>query len=76
MPKRKLIFSLICLFLVSGYLPLSAQRETDSPGGNQVLFTSSNLPIVIINTHGLVIQDDPKIKVDLGIIDNGPGVRN
>ncbi len=73
---RKLIFSLSFLLLVCSCLPLSGQNESDSPEGNSVLFTSSNLPIVIINTHGLVIQDDPKIKVDLGIIDNGPGVRN
>ncbi len=73
---RKLIFSLSFLLLVSSYLPLYGQNEADSPDGNSVLFTSSNLPIVIINTHGLVIQDDPKIKVDLGIIDNGPGERN
>jgi len=57
-------------------MPVSGQGETDSPSGNPVVFTSSNLPIVIINTHGMTIQDDPKIKVDIGIIDNGPGVRN
>jgi len=39
-------------------------------------FTSSNLPIVIINTNGGTIVDDPKINVEMGIIDNGPGVRN
>lgn len=42
----------------------------------EVEFTSSNLPIVIINTNGGEIVDDPKIVVDMGIIDNGPGVRN
>jgi len=39
-------------------------------------FESSNLPIVIIDTHEQEIPDDPKISVDLSIIDNGPGVRN
>jgi hypothetical protein len=39
-------------------------------------FTSSNLPIVVIDTHGEAIPDDPKITADMGIIDNGPGVRN
>lgn len=38
--------------------------------------TDSNLPIIIMDTHGQTIQDDPKIIVDLGIIDNGFGVRN
>ena len=39
-------------------------------------FTSSNLPIVIINTNGQVILDDPKISADLGIISNTTGGRN
>jgi hypothetical protein len=38
--------------------------------------TSSNLPIVVINTNGQQIVDDPKRIVHMGIIDNGPGVRN
>ena len=37
------------------------------------LFTSSNLPIIKINTNGQTIQDEPKIPVDMLIIDNGPG---
>ena len=36
-------------------------------------FTSSNLPIVVINTNGQAIQDDPRIVCDMGIIDNGFG---
>ena len=42
----------------------------------QVNFTSSNLPIVIINTHGQTIPDDPKITADMGVIDNGKGNTN
>lgn len=40
------------------------------------IYTSSNLPIVSINTFGQTIVDDPKITVHMGIIDNGPGIRN
>ena len=36
----------------------------------------SNLPIVVINTNGQTIQDNPKITADMGIIYNGPGIRN
>ncbi len=36
-------------------------------------FSSSNLPIVVINTNGQVIQDDPRISCHMGIIDNGFG---
>jgi hypothetical protein len=39
-------------------------------------FTSSNLPIVVINTNGQPIVDEPKINADMGIIYNGEGVRN
>jgi hypothetical protein len=39
-------------------------------------FTSSNLPIVIIETNGQTIPDEPKINVDMGIIYNGPGQMN
>lgn len=39
-------------------------------------FTSSNLPLVVINTNGQTIVDDPKIYADMGIIWNGPGKRN
>ena len=39
-------------------------------------FTSSNLPIVVINTNGQEILNDHKITADLGIIYNGEGVRN
>lgn len=39
-------------------------------------FTSSNLPIVVINTNGQEIVDEVKITADMGIIYNGEGVRN
>jgi len=43
---------------------------------SQVNFTTSNLPIITIQTNGAQIQDEPKIKADMGIIYNGPGVTN
>ncbi len=42
----------------------------------QTTFTSSNLPIVVINTHHQSILDEPKITVDMGIIYNGEGQQN
>jgi subtilisin-like proprotein convertase family protein len=36
-------------------------------------FDSTNLPIVMIDTHGQLIPDDPKIQVGMKIIDNGEG---
>jgi hypothetical protein len=37
---------------------------------------SSTLPLVLINTNGQTISDEPKIIADLRIIDNGPDRRN
>jgi hypothetical protein len=42
----------------------------------QVNFTKSDLPIILINTQGKEIQDDPKIIAKMSIIYNGPGVEN
>lgn len=39
-------------------------------------FESSNLPLVFIQTSGQLITDEPKITAWMGIVDNGPGVRN
>lgn len=48
-----------------------------SPDGSiSADFTSSNLPIILINTFGQSIPDEPKISAELKIIDNGPGIRN
>ncbi|RYY25806.1 MAG: T9SS type A sorting domain-containing protein [Chitinophagaceae bacterium] len=39
-------------------------------------FTSSSLPIVVINTANQSIPDDPKITATMGIVYNGPGMLN
>ncbi len=41
-----------------------------------VNFSSSDLPIFVINTNGNIIVDEPKITADLKIIYNGQGKRN
>ncbi len=42
----------------------------------QVNFTSSNLPIVLINTNGQAIPQEPKITAQMQVLYNGPGLRN
>jgi len=37
---------------------------------------SSTLPIIVINTQGTEIEDEPKITARMGVIDNGEGERN
>lgn len=67
-----------CRFAALAWLCLAAWLPSfDAQAQSQkVEFTSSNLPIVVIDTHGREIVDEPKIMADMGIIDNGPGVRN
>ena len=39
-------------------------------------FSTSHLPIVVVNTNGQDIPNDNKITAHMGIIDNGPGETN
>ena len=71
----KPLFPILILSLSYCFLLIS-QNKISKVNDNQVVFTSSNLPIVIIETHGQIIQNEPKITVDIGIIYNGEGVRN
>jgi subtilisin-like proprotein convertase family protein len=41
-----------------------------------IVFTSSNLPIVIVNTFSQTIVNEPKIDAQMKIIYNGPGITN
>ncbi|OAV43783.1 CotH kinase family protein [Lewinella sp. 4G2] len=56
--------------LVVLYLLLASQTAVA-----QTDFTST-LPILIIDTDGQGIQDEPKVTARLGVIDNGPGQTN
>jgi hypothetical protein len=42
----------------------------------QVVFQTSNLPIVFIETSGAPIPDEPKIDAWMKVVDNGPGQIN
>jgi hypothetical protein len=37
---------------------------------------SSNVPIIVLDTHAQTIPEEPNIKADMGIFDNGAGQRN
>lgn len=57
----------IILLVLFPFFSLKAFNQT---------FTSSNLPLVFLNTNGQTIVDDPKIQATMGIVWNGPGKRN
>jgi hypothetical protein len=61
------IFKSILLGLISLVFCSKNQAQT---------FTSSNLPILILNTNGQTINNEPKITASLKIISNGAGQLN
>ncbi len=74
MSKLKTKFIILCLVL---FLSVIVNQTKILAESKKVNFTSSNLPIVIINTYGQNIPyDDPRIVADMGIIYNGIGTRN
>jgi hypothetical protein len=62
---RTIVYPVVILFFLFGLIK-----------AGDVTFTSSNLPIVIIDTHDQAILDARRIVADMDIIDNGPGKRN
>jgi subtilisin-like proprotein convertase family protein len=48
----------------------------NNPAVPPFTFTSSDLPIIVVNTNNQAIPNEPKIMADMGIIYNGVGVRN
>lgn len=66
------------VFLSLGITNTSSNYGTPPPWFNPPLvFTDSNLPIIVIDTeNGATIPDAPKINATMGIIYNGPGLRN
>jgi hypothetical protein len=61
----------IFLFVFWGIFDFAKTSEAQ-----QTILSSSDLPIVIINTGGQTIVNDPKITASMGIIYNGTGKRN
>jgi len=84
----RVLISIGCLIITA---LLATQTEAHSPADSpqtyngsvkkvfvaaDVEFTSSNLPIIVIDTYGQQIPDEPKIPAHMGIIYNGETVRN
>ncbi len=80
MKKVEVAFVFILLFsnpqLSFGQECLTHPTQIKINESTDLVFTSSNLPIIVINTNGQTIPDDHKITADMGIIYNGEGVRN
>lgn len=77
---RKITLLLFVLFVML-FNALYAQQyykhtELKFNKNSKATFTSSDLPIIVINTNNVNIPDTPKIAAHMGIIYNGEGVRN
>lgn len=59
----------------SGVLNSCSLTFSNTPA-SYFIFAESDLPIVVINTNGVEIADEPKIMADMGIIYNGLNQRN
>jgi hypothetical protein len=68
---KTVILLILCYFSAIVFCQTGKLKNSKS-----VNFTSSNLPIFVINTNNKEIPDEPKINANLGIIYNGPGQRN
>ena len=75
---KNIFLSLLMFLIVTSIMHSQSEKIIFSSGndGSLIEFTSSNLPIIVINTNGQIIVDDEKITADMGVIYNGEGVRN
>ena len=73
-PKK--IFMLFFIYSMVANLAGDPKPDFLSRANSHFEFTSSNLPIIGIDTHGKEIVDPYRIEADLGIIYNGKGQRN
>lgn len=68
--KAKVLF--LSLFLICYCVEAQTDKENNT---TKAAFESSNLPLIFLNTGGVSIPDDPKVEIDMGIVNN-PGERN
>jgi hypothetical protein len=68
---KTLVVALVLLSFTLASIYAGNQSRLDS-----VVFTSSNLPLILINTHGQTIHNSYRIVADIGIINNSGGQRN
>ena len=70
---KKLVTFVILTFSISAS---SQHLISNTTRQSNVSFTNSNLPIVLLNTNGVTIPDEPKIDATMKIIYNGAGLIN
>ena len=74
--KNILKIMLVSFFSITSNVVYPQENSTLSNKTATVNLNSSNLPIIIIETHGQTIPDEPKITAQMKIIYNEPPLRN
>ncbi|MCK5148423.1 CotH kinase family protein [bacterium] len=73
--KKNLVLGVVLLISATGIYGADT-NESGRVVESDVILESSNLPIMVIDTHGGTIVDSPRIMAEMGIIFNGEGQRN
>jgi len=73
---NQIIIIILFVIIHFAYNPLFAQAPDSIYIIGTGEFTSSNLPVVIIDTYGQTIRDEYRIEAHISIIYNGEGERN
>jgi hypothetical protein len=75
---KNIFLSLLMFLILTNIVKSQSEKITFNSAidASLIEFTSSNLPIIVINTNGQIIVDDEKITADMGVIFNGEGIRN
>lgn len=75
--KNAMKFYFLTMTVLLLFASLANSRSLDYGGVlKKAVDTESNLPLVVIQTNGQTIVDEPKIIVNIKVIDNGPGKTN
>ncbi len=64
------------IFVIYSFVSFCQNNSSVNSLQSPVTFTTSNLPIILLNTNGVTIPDEPKIDATMKIIYNGVGVLN
>lgn len=77
--QKSLLILVLCLILSEMHSyskPVIEGDSLDNKLKNTTANMESNLPIIIINTNGKRIVDEPKQNVNMGVINNTSGINN
>ena len=64
------------VFLLVTVIVTATDARSPVLDGSPTKYSGYNLPLMIIESHGQIIERSPRVVVDMGLIDNGKGMLN